>query len=117
MRREALACVEKAPLSSLSAARVPYVGGVCTFADVPAGAERAAAASDERVAGAKQELLAALRFRNSAREELATLAVSLAASWLAGALVAATFLLAGGRLPSRAPFLLVRGMFAGSVCE
>ena len=62
--------------------------------------------------------LACLRFDFAIPlEELATLAVSFAASWLAGALVAATFLLAGGRLPSRAPLLLVRGMFAGSVCE
>eukprot|EP00966_Prymnesium_polylepis_P265361 6130580-Prymnesium_polylepis.1 len=52
MRREALASVEKRPLTSLSAARVPAASGVRGFVDVPAGAKRDGALNDALVAKA-----------------------------------------------------------------
>ena len=56
MRREALASVQKRPLTSQSASRVPAASGVRGFADVPAGAERDAALNDALVAEAAAEL-------------------------------------------------------------
>ena len=61
MRREALESVEKRPLTSLSAARVPAAGGVCGFADVPPGVERNAVLNDASEATAAQEVASAQR--------------------------------------------------------
>ena len=62
MRRDALGSVERAPLTSLSASRVPEVGGVRGFGDLPrACPERQAARSDAKVAEASEEVAGARR--------------------------------------------------------